>query len=271
MAEPATFEVQGLRFGYGSRDDSRTPPVIRDLALRLAPGRFHAVVGPNGCGKTTLLDLLCGALRPLAGRVRFQGRDVAVYRRRELARRLAMAPQEFSVAFPFSVREVVAMGRHPHVPRFAGLTAQDLDAVDQALTLFGLEDLAEADVTGLSSGEKQRVVLARVLAQDAPVMLLDEPTSHLDPGHALDALHHFAQAVRAQGRTVVAVLHDLNLAAAHCDELVLMDRGQVLDAGPRDAILKPETLERLFGVRARVRHDAFTGAPSVTLKRLEAS
>lgn len=265
MAEPV-IHVSGVSFGYGDN------PVIRDLSLAIEPGRFHGIVGPNGSGKTTLLDLITGYRRPQEGTVRLSGRPVTDYSRMEMARRLALVPQEYSVNFPFTVTELVAMGRHPHRGRFGGQDETDRAVVANALAALDLETMADKLITELSGGEKQRVVLARALAQDAPTLLLDEPTANLDVFHALAALRVVARRVASDpghSLTAVAVMHDLNLAAAHCDSLIFLKNGRLAAAGPTAEVLRPETVQEVFGVAARVVTDDFTDSLRVSFRRLE--
>ncbi len=257
----ALYQIEDLSFVYG--------PVkaIDGLSLEIAPGLFHGIVGPNGCGKTTLLDLMVGTRRPAGGRVRLAGRDLHEYPRLELARRVALVPQEFALNFPFSVEETVLMGRHPHIPRFASPRAKDLEAVEAALEAMGVTELKAKRFGELSGGEKQRVALARALAQDAPILLLDEPTSHLDVNHALAVLATAERLVRREGRTVVAVMHDLNLAAAFCDRVIFLRRGRLHAEGPTGQALTTESLREVFGVSARVEWDDFAGARVVVFQK----
>ncbi len=260
VVEPV-FAIRDLSFAYGPQ------PVLRGLDLEIIPGRFHGLVGPNGCGKTTLLDVMTGLLRPSAGSVRFQGRPLAAWRAGELARSLSLTPQEPGLGFPYTVRETVLMGRHAFIPRFSAPAPRDEELVEAALARLDLTGLAHQPVTELSGGEKQRVILARSLAQAAPVMLLDEPTNNLDVRHALAALGELERLVRAEGRTVVAVLHDLNLAAAFCDQLILMDQGRVVAQGPTPEALCAANLESVFGVRAAVRWDEFAQGRVVVFQK----
>ncbi|MCB2185253.1 MAG: ABC transporter ATP-binding protein [Deltaproteobacteria bacterium] len=256
------YQTAGLTFAYDGA------PVLSGLDLTILAGRFYGIVGPNGCGKTTLLDLLTGGHRPAAGSIRLWNRELGSYASPELARRLSLVPQEFAINFPFTVYETVLMGRHPHIPRFASPAARDLAMVDEALDLVEMSHMAEKPVTELSGGEKQRVVLARALAQDAPLMLLDEPTSNLDVNHSLAVLRVVESRVRA-GATVVAVMHDLNLAAAFCDHLVFMKEGRVLSSGPTGEVLDGGTLAQVFGVAALVRWDEFAGSRVVVFRKEE--
>lgn len=260
MAE-AVFQISGLEFAYGELT------VLDGLDFRVEAGRFHGVLGPNGCGKSTLLDLMSACRRPRAGSLRFMGSELERLSRPRLAASLALVPQDFSLHFPFTVREVVLMGRHPHIPRFASPSARDRAAVEQAMAELEVTHLAGKLVTEISGGEKQRVALARALAQDAPVLLLDEPTSSLDVNHSLAVLSNLERRVRQAGATVVAVMHDINLAAAYCDDLLLLKNGKAHFAGPAAQALTPENLWAVFGVRARVSWDEYAGARVVTLRK----
>ncbi|MBI5522484.1 MAG: ABC transporter ATP-binding protein [Desulfarculus sp.] len=261
MPETPVFRIAGLRFAYGPT------PVLLGLDLELMPGRFYGIVGPNGCGKTTLLDLMVGTRPPASGVIAFMGRGLEDYTRRALAKSLALVPQEMPMGFPFTVRETVLMGRHPHIPRFAAPSETDLAKVEQALAQLELTALADKLVPELSGGERQRVVLARALAQDTPVLLMDEPTSHLDISHALAVLRVAEDLVREQGRTVVAVMHDLNLAAAFCDHLVFIKQGRLHAAGPTVEVLQSGSLQEVFGVKAKVGWDDFAGSRVVIFQK----
>ena len=259
MAEFPTIEVRGLGFSYPSG------AVLQDLNLTIRPGRFYTIVGPNGSGKTTLLDVLCGNKAPNAGTVRLNDRTLNDYRHRELARQLALVPQEFGIDFPFTVREVVSMGRHPHIPRFSRPSREDTQAIDRAMTAMDLDRYAATYVTQLSGGEKQRVVLARAMAQDTSVLLMDEPVSQLDIKHSLMVLG-LARTLAAQGRIVVAVMHDLNLAALTGQEFFFLKQGRVEAAGPAPEVLTPENIARVFGVKAAVEWNEFSQAYAVSFR-----
>lgn len=260
MAEMAGFELRGVSFAYGASE------VVRDLSLLLPPGRFHGVVGPNGSGKSTLLDLLTGRLAPGRGEVSFAGRPPGAYRRRDLARRLALVPQDFAIQFGFTVEEVVLMGRHPYLPRFGRPGAADWQAVEEAMRLIGIADLRHRLVTDLSGGEKQRVVVARALAQATGCLLLDEATSNLDIHYTLAIFNVLRQRVRERGETVVAVIHNLNLAAAYCDDLIFLRQGRLAAAGPTAETLTPEVIRAVFGVESRVEFQDFCQARQVFFK-----
>ncbi|EGB16567.1 ABC transporter related protein [Pseudodesulfovibrio mercurii] len=243
--DSATFALRDLGFAYGD------VPVLRDLDLGFAPGLLHGVVGPNGSGKSTLLALLAGLLKPTSGAVRLDGEDVSACPPDRLARRCAMVAQDQPLRFPFTVAQTVLMGRHPHIPRFGRADARDREIVERALTAMDLADLRGRAVADLSGGERQRTAVARGLAQDTPVLLLDEPTSAMDIRHAMATMEELAR-LAEDGRTVVAVLHDLNLAARYCDAVLMLDNGAVHAYGNVSRTLTPENIHAVFGVRAAV-------------------
>ncbi len=242
------------------------PPVLRDFSLTVRPGTFLGIVGPNGSGKSTLLRALSRALRPAQGTVLLNSSDLyADLRARDAAQYLAVMPQETAVSLDFTVREVVRMGRSPHLPRrpFAAETAWDEQIVTDALAAVGLTDLAERIVPTLSGGERQRVLFARALAQATDIFLLDEPTSHLDLRHQSETLALAHSLAHTQGKAVLAVLHDVNLAAAWCDEIVLVSKGRIAAQGTPAEALTPETLLEVYGLRVSVRPAPGTGRPLI--------
>lgn len=254
-------EATGLAFGY--HRDGRT--VLRGVSFSVGPGELVALSGPNGAGKSTLLRLLLGLHHLRAGRVLLGGTPLAELSRREIARRAALLPQDSPLELPLTVREVVTLGRMPHLGRFQPEGPADERAVARALDATDTAHLAERPITELSGGERHRVQLARALAQEAPLLLLDEPVAGLDLGHQLEVLDLLRAIVdRRDGgggpgagarAGVIVALHDLSLAARRCDRMLLLAGGALqADAAPVD-VLTPEVLARFFGVRAEVRRD----------------
>jgi iron complex transport system ATP-binding protein len=238
--------------------------VVHDITLAADSGRLVGLVGPNGSGKSTLLRCVYRALRPSAGAVRLDGADLHAMDARAGARLLAALPQEAGCDFDFTVAEVVAMGRLPHQRGSGRASAADDEVCARALARTGAGQLAGRGFSSLSGGEKQRVLIARALAQEPRVLVLDEPTNHLDIAQQLEVL----ALVRDSRLTVLAALHDLNLAAVHCDELYVIDGGRIAAAGPPHDVLTPELLAGVFGVRAhRVPHPE-TGAIQLLFDRL---
>ncbi len=256
-----SFELHGVGFAFEGKQ------VIDGVSLALAPGRFHGVVGPNGCGKTTLVDLLCRFRAPQQGRIAYNGRGLSAFSKRQLAREISLVPQNFYINFPFRVREVVMMGRYPYIPRFGRPSGRDARIVAEVMEAADVAGMAERLVTELSGGERQRVVFARALAQDTPVLILDEATSNLDVGHAIRLLGLAARRVRRESKTVLAVFQDINQAAAYCDHLVFMSRGEIAAHGDTRDVLTPETVQAVFDVEARVYHDDYSNALHVVYKR----
>src|SRR5580765_6206408 len=243
---------------------SGTPLVVDDVSLTIAPGSMVGILGPNGSGKTTLLKMLSGTLMPTSGNVLFDGRPLSRWQRRDLARRIAMVPQETHAPFDFTVLDIVLMGRFPHLGTFALEGPEDLAIAKQALASAGASAFEDRPFATLSGGEKQRVVIASALAQSPELLLLDEPTTSLDLGHQLDVQLLLAALNRDRGVTMVLSTHDLNLAAALCRHLILLRAGRVVAQGPTEAVLTPAAVRTLYGVDADVQRHPAAGHLTVT-------
>ena len=251
----ALVEAEGVGFAYGPR------AIFEEVALAIRPGELVALCGPNGAGKSTLLRLLLGLHAPSAGQVRLAGAPVATLSRRQIARRAALLPQDAPIDLPLTVREAVGLGRLPHLERFQPEGAADVEAVERALEATDTATLAARPVAELSGGERQRVHLARALAQEAPLLLLDEPIAGLDLAHQLQALDLLRTIVDG-GRGALVALHDLSLAARRCDRMIFLAGGKIRADDAPAVVLTPETLAQVFGVRAEVRLDG-DGRPFV--------
>lgn len=251
----ARVEVTGLRVDI----DGAT--IIDDVGLIAPPGQVTALVGPNGSGKSTLLRAVYRACRPAAGAALIDGRDVWRSPAREMARIRAVVTQHQGAATDFTVGEIVAMGRSPHKKYLQRDSRRDREIVFVAMQRVGVETFADRPFTGLSGGERQRVLLARALAQQAPVILLDEPTNHLDI-HAQLALLHLLRELDA---TIVLAVHDIGQALAYADHTVVLAGGRVAAAGDPATTLTPDLLLEVFGVRAQVLTNPLTGRPHVVL------
>jgi iron complex transport system ATP-binding protein len=238
--------LDGVRAGYGAA------AVLRGISAQLEPGRIVAIIGPNGAGKSTLLRVCMGLLPPTDGTVRLGSADLYELTAAQRGRRLAMVPQNVRWAFPFSVQEVVLMGRHPHQGGLGFATEQDTAIADAAMRDTGVYDLRARPVDSLSGGEGQRVALAAALAQTPDVLLLDEPTANLDLGHEA-ALRTVIRRLRDErGLSALIAMHDLSLAAALADELWLLDDGVLLARGAPAEVLDPDVLGRVYGVPIEV-------------------
>ncbi|RLP84763.1 ABC transporter ATP-binding protein [Mycetocola lacteus] len=256
MAPESTLEAVSLRVGYGQN------PILPELSVTIPPGSFTVIVGPNACGKSTLLKSLARILPVESGRVLLDGADIKALRTKELARRVGLLPQSSVAPEAITVIDLVSRGRHPHQGVFRQWSAEDEAKVARALEDTGLSDLASATVDRLSGGQRQRVWIAMVLAQDTPIVLLDEPTTFLDLAHQIEVLELCARLHR-DGRTLVAVLHDLNQAARYATHLIALHAGTIVAEGAPAAVLTEETVERVFGVRARIIPDPETGTPLI--------
>lgn len=219
--------------------------VLRNLSLEVRPGGVTGVFGPNGCGKSTLLRLFNGALRPQAGRVWIDDAPLDGLSTREIARRIAVVPQQTPADIPLTVAEMVMLGRHPHRRPLEPTSDNDRRLVDDALRRVDLAQLARRMFSRLSGGERQRTVIARALAQDTPILMMDEPTTHLDLKHQID-LYRMARDFAARGRTVVMVCHDLYIAPTYADHAILMRDGTVVAAGNTPDVLAPDNILAAF-------------------------
>ena len=255
------FELNHISFNYADRK------VIDDISLALVPGKFYGIIGPNGSGKTTMLDLLARHRLPDEGDIFYLGKALSSFSKKELSRKIALVPQNFYINFPFTVKEIVMMGRYPHIPRFAAPSSDDLNILQNIMQLTEINEFADRYITELSGGERQRVVFARALAQDTPVLILDEATSSLDINFSINLLNIAEQRVKQNGDTVVAVMQDINLAAGYCDYLVFMSHGRIAAHGETDSVLNPETLRSVFNVEARVYQESYSQSLQVVFKK----
>ncbi|WP_205066146.1 Fe(3+) dicitrate ABC transporter ATP-binding protein FecE [Pantoea coffeiphila] len=248
------LSVDGLSAGYTSA------PILHNLSLTLPAGKITALLGPNGCGKSTLLRCCSRLLKPRQGRVMLGDDDLSGLSARQLGQRLALLPQQHSVPEGISVRELVGYGRSPWLNLFGRPGPADRQRVQAAIDEVQIGTLAEKQVSTLSGGQRQRAFLAMTLAQDTPLLLLDEPTTWLDINHQVELLL-LLRRQQQQGKTVVTVLHDLNQASRYCDHLVLMMAGQVVASGTPEQVMTPELLHRVFSINAEIHADPVCGRP----------
>jgi len=250
----ARLEAERVGFAYGRR------AVLDGVTLDVSPGELVGVIGPNGAGKTTLVRVLAGVLAPSTGVVRLAGRPLRSYRRREVARRLAVVPQDAHVQFPFTALEIVLMGRAAHLPRLGFPRPRDLAIARASMQRLEVGHVEDRSLDHVSGGERQRVLLARALAQEPDVLLLDEPTTHLDLRHQAGIHDVLRELVRTRGTAIVSVLHDLNLAAMYCDRLVLLAEGRVARVGSPAEVLTAEALSGAYRTSVYVGPNAATGS-----------
>jgi iron complex transport system ATP-binding protein len=248
------LRADNVSFSYANaRAKARSLTVLDEVSISIPRGGLVGILGPNGSGKTTLLRLLSGTRRPTHGRVLLEERPLDHYARRDVARRIAVVPQETELAFEYSVLEMVLMGRHPHLGLFELEGPADLAIAREMLRATGTAGLEQRRFSTLSGGEKQRVVIAAALTQASDVLLLDEPTASLDLAYQLEVALLLTELNRTRGVTIAVSTHDLNLAAAVCQELVLLKAGRVLAHGSTADVLTPAHVRALYDVDADVR------------------
>ncbi len=255
----AIFEVESLTAGYGNG------PVIRDVGFSLERGDLVTILGPNGSGKSTLLRAAQGLLEDVSGEVRVDGIGLFGLKRREIARRIAFVPQIFDPTFDFTVFEVVAMGRFAHQGRLAGLSAEDRRILDEVFDLLEIRSLREKTIGNLSGGERQRVFIARALAQDAPILFLDEPTSHLDINYGVEIFEILARLQRDRGKTILATEHNINLVIPYSRRMMFLREGRIFAQGPPAALVTRENIREVFKAEVDIRHNLHSGLPEISL------
>lgn len=257
----ARLSAHSVSVGYGDT------VISRDVTLDIPDGQVTTLIGANGCGKSTLLRGLSRLLPLSAGSVTLDGKKLGDYSSRELATRLSMLPQSPITPAGVTVADLVARGRHPHQSWLQQWSASHSAAVDEAMALTNVFQLRDRPVDSLSGGQRQRVWIAMVLAQDTDIVFLDEPTTYLDLAHSTDVLELVSTLNKEQGKTIVMVLHDLNLAARYSDNLVLMKDGSVTALGSPETTITPQALRDVFGLDSRVIEDPVTGGPLIVPER----
>lgn len=257
----ARLSAHSVSVGYGDT------VISRDVTLDIPDGQVTTLIGANGCGKSTLLRGLSHLLPLSAGSVTLDGKKLGDYSSRELATRLSMLPQSPIAPAGVTVADLVARGRHPHQSWLQQWSASHSAAVDEAMALTNVFQLRDRPVDSLSGGQRQRVWIAMVLAQDTDIVFLDEPTTYLDLAHSIDVLELVSTLNKEQGKTIVMVLHDLNLAARYSDNLVLMKDGSVTALGSPESTITPQALRDVFDLDSRVIEDPVTGGPLIVPER----
>lgn len=254
--EQVNIEIANLSFSYETE-------ILKKISTEFANGKFYTIIGPNGSGKTTLLRLLSKVLIPQSGNVLIDGVDIKNITLKNIAKKISVVPQDTVIEFDFTVQDIVLMGRAPHISRFASETEDDIAAAENAMELTNIAHLREKNINNLSGGERQRVVTARAIAQATDCILLDEPISHLDIHHQIEILNVIKSLCNTSGKTVIAVLHDLNLATEYSDKIILMHDGDIHSVGSPEEIIVKSSIEEVYGVQVSVIESPVSGKPHV--------
>ncbi len=252
------IEVKNIRFSYNEKE------VIKDISFSLEHGEFLGIIGPNGAGKSTILKILAGILRARAGQVLVANQDMLSMDRKSLAKKIAFVPQETHFALDFTVENIALMGRFPYLTAFQREERRDLEAVEHALEYADVMQFRKRPINSLSSGERQRVVFARALAQQPEILLLDEPTSHLDLHHQ-HTIMGLIKKLNAEGMSVIIVNHNLNLASLYCQRLVLMHEGCIYADGPPQSLIKRDIIKRVYKTDVKIIQHPYKDVPQIFL------
>jgi iron complex transport system ATP-binding protein len=253
------LKVANLRAGYGNGI------VIDDISFSVEQSEFITVLGPNGSGKSTLIKAIQGLLRDASGEVRVEGEDLFRMRRRQVARMIAFVPQDYDLAFEYSVWEIVTMGRYVHQSRLAGLSAKDARIINDVLDMFGVSHLRDKKIAQLSGGERQRVFIARALAQDTPLLFLDEPSAHLDLNYGLEIFQVVEKLQRELGKTILCTEHNINLVIPYSQRIIFLKAGRIQAQGPPGALITVNWIKEVFGANVEVRENLHSGLPEISL------
>jgi len=251
------LKLRNVRCGYGDGEE-----IIKGVSLSVDKGEFVGIVGPNGCGKSTLIKGISGILKS-TGEILLENDGLKKLSATQIAKKLAVVPQSFHTEFGFTVHEIVSMGRTPYLKRFKGESPEDFKATKYAMEATDIACFADKKINELSGGEKQRVVIAQAIAQEPKILILDEPTSHLDINYQLEIME-LVKKLNKDGLTVLMVIHDLNLAAAYCERLIMLRDGVILDDGLVEKVLTADNICRIFGVDALVHRNPLTGKRYIT-------
>lgn len=251
--------VKDICFAYNSVD------VLSQVSFDVHQGQIVGIIGPNGSGKTTMLKCINRVLKPRVGTVLIDDKDLKTLSRKEIALEVGVVPQNNEIRFPFSVMDVVMMGRSPALQTFERESKEDMEIVEEAMRMTNVLKLADREIDQVSGGERQRVIIARALAQRPKILLLDEPTLHLDVNHQLEVLDLVRDLAKREDLTVIMVSHDLDLAARYCDRLIMLSKGEIKAAGEVDNVLTPDNLDEVFKIKAYVKFDEEIGTHRVNI------
>ncbi len=256
------ISLHNISFAYG-HDSHDAGIIINDFSGSFFSGSFYSIIGPNGSGKTTLLDLISGFLKPLSGTIELDTKSLVLFSKKELAKRISVVSQDYGINFPFSVKDIVLMGRHPYISRFSLPSAEDVQKAEDTMSICGIIHLQGRKINELSGGERQRCIFARALCQDTPILLLDEAFSNMDIHHTLQLLQLIKKSVKENNKLVISVFHDLNLASTWSDSILVLKKGEVMAFGKSADVLTKENIKDTFEVNSIVEYNKHVRAKQV--------
>lgn len=239
------LELKNICYSIGERE------IIKNLSYTFQKGKIYGFLGPNGSGKSTLLDIIVGHKEEYNGEILVEGKNLKKIRGKELGKKIALVPQDFDTHFNYSAREILEMGRYPY-DSFFSKDRRDEEIIDRYIQLFSLEELLEKEIYGMSGGERQRIIFAKAMIQESGYILLDEATSNMDIHYAHTIFKNLREIVKLQERGAVAVIHDMNLAAQYCDEIIMLKDGEIKFSGAPDKVLTSENIDEIFNVKSKI-------------------
>ncbi len=258
------IEVKNISFSHENNrtkgDKNISSNTINNFSIEFEQGKFYSVLGPNGSGKTTFLDLLTRFLKPDSGSILFDSQNILSFTRKELAKKIALVSQDYYINFPYTVKEVVSMGRHPHIGRFFNLDGDEMEIVNSISKATEIQDLLERKITNLSGGERQRCIFARALCQKTPILLLDEAFSNMDISHSLKLLKMLKEEIQETNIIVISVFHDINFASIWSDEMIFLKNGEIIAVGSPENVMTNTIIQKVYNIEAKVEYNTFANA-----------
>lgn len=257
-----SIEVKNLKFGY------RESLVLKGLSFNIKKGEFVSIIGPNGSGKSTLLKTLNNLYKPNSGDILIEGKNVEDYSKRDLAKIVGFVPQDTTIDYEFTVEDIIMMGRHPYKGRFQKEDKIDYKIVNDVMEMTNTLKFKDSLITEISGGERQRVIIAKALAQNPSIILLDEPTSHLDINHQIELLNLLRTLNKEKGTTIVLVIHDINLAARFSDDIILLNEGEIIGIGNPEDVITAKNIEKAYNLDVAIENNKYTNTVSLTPLKL---
>lgn len=257
-----SIEVKNLKFGY------RESLVLKGLSFNIKKGEFVSIIGPNGSGKSTLLKTLNNLYKPNSGDILIEGKNVEDYSKRDLAKIVGFVPQDTTIDYEFTVEDIIMMGRHPYKGRFQKEDKIDYKIVNDVMEMTNTLKFKDSLITEISGGERQRVIIAKALAQNPSIILLDEPTSHLDINHQIELLNLLRTLNKEKGTTIILVIHDINLAARFSDDIILLNEGEIIGIGNPEDVITAKNIEKAYNLDVAIENNKYTNTVSLTPLKL---